>query len=189
MKNFLYIAIILFTLSGCKPGVPGDLIQPEKMASVLHDIHIADSYLGMVSGPDSIKIKAAEYYKGIYKKYDIDSALYVRSMEYYYKEPKILNDIYVKVTGDLSKERDALVKADSVSFANERTKARVKAIRDSTRTADSTFWANFLLKDPVVLKQVGPKNLVDSAILKDMVRKRVEIIRLKMDYKGPADLK
>lgn len=186
MKNFLYIAIVFFLLSGCKPGIPGDLIQPEEMAEVLHDIHIADSYLGMTMRPDSVKIKAAEYYKGIYKKYDIDSATYTKSMAYYQKEPKILNDIYVKVTKELTKEKDAIIKADSIFNAKEMMKLRIKVIRDSTRTADSTFWANFLLKPSARLKALGVK---DTTLLKDTVKKRIEVIKLKMDYKGPKDLK
>ena len=186
MKNFLYIVVVFFFALGCKPGIPRDIIQPEEMAKVLHDIHMADSYLGMVARPDSVKIIAAGYYKGIYKKYGIDSALYTKSMNYYYADPKALNDIYLQVTGKLTKERDAIVKADSLFNANEMAKIRIKAVRDSTRKADSTFWANFLLKDPGKLKD---STLKDTAKLKDTIKKRIEVIRLKMDYKGPKDLK
>lgn len=186
MKNFLYIVVVFFFAVGCKPGIPKDIIQPEKMAKVLHDIHMADSYLGMVTSPDSVKIIAAGYYKGIYKKYGIDSVLYAKSMDYYYRDPKALNDVYTKVTGQLKMEKDVLVKADSLFNAREIAKIRAKAVSDSTRTADSTFWANFLLKDPAKLRD---SKLKDTAKLKDTVKKRIDVIRLKMDYKGPEDLK
>lgn len=186
MKNFLYIVIVFFFIFGCKPGIPGDIIQPDQMAKVLHDIHLADSYLGMTSRADSVKIKAAEYYKGIYKKYDIDSALYAESMAYYNREPKVMNEIYVKVTAALTKEKNAIVKADSIQNAREVMKMRLKMISDSTRTADSTFWANFLLKPSARLKAEG---IIDTALLKDTVKKKIDVIRLKMDYKGPKDLK
>ncbi|WP_316815213.1 DUF4296 domain-containing protein [Pedobacter nyackensis] len=192
MRNFLYITIVFFSLSGCKPGIPKDIIQPDEMAKVLHDIHIADSYLGMTTRPDSVKIKAAQYYKGIYKKYDIDSALYMRSMDYYGREPKVMNDIYVKVTAELTKEKNAIVKADSILNANEIMKYRVKMVRDSTRAADSTFWANFLLKPSARLKALGIKDttlLKDTALLKDTVKKSVDVMKLKMDYKSLKDLK
>lgn len=192
MRNFLYIVIVFFLISGCKPGVPKDIIQPDEMAKVLHDIHIADGYLGQIARPDSVKIIAAGYYKGIYKKYDIDSALYTRSMNYYYKDPKVLNDIYVKVTGQLTKEKDLIVKADSTFNAKEIEKAKLKIVRDSTRTADSTFWADFLLKDRTKLnkaKLTDTAKLRDTAKLTDTVKKKIEVIRLKMDYKGPQDLK
>lgn len=186
MKNFLNIVILFFVFVGCKPGIPKELIQPEEMAKVLHDIHMADSFLGMTMRPDSVRIKAAEYYKGIYKKYDIDSAIYTKSMAYYQKEPKILNDIYVQVTTVLTKERDAIVKADSIFNAKEMMKLRIKLSRDSARVVDSTFWADFLLKPSARLKAAGIK---DSALLKDTVKKGIDVIKLKMDYKSLKDLK
>ncbi len=195
MRYFLYITMILFFLSGCKPGIPGDIIQPDEMAKVLHDIHIADSYLGMNTRPDSVKIKAAEYYKGIYKKYDIDSVMYNKSMDYYYKQPKVLNDIYIKVTSVLTKEKDGIIKADSIINAKEIAKIRMKFVRDSTRTADSTFWADFLLKDTTSLKMdtVLSKNAgllskktmaLKKSILagkRDTTKLKLELAKLKED--------
>lgn len=186
MRNFLYTVAVFFFAFGCKPGIPKDIIQPEEMAKVLHDIHLADSYLGMVSNSDSAKLVAASYYKGIYKKYGIDSALYTKSMEYYYRDPKALNDIYEKVTSQLTKEKNALVKADSIFNAREVAKIQAKYVMDSTRTADSTFWANFLLRDSVRLKLSRP---IDTTKMNDTLSKRIDIMRLKMDYKGPKDLK
>lgn len=175
MRKILYILIVFFPISGCKPGVPKDIIQPDEMAMVLHDIHLTDGLVNNVSRPDSAKIIAAAYYKGIYKKYDIDSALYARSMAYYYNDPKALNAIYVELTAKLGKERDAIVKADSIVSANEVLKIRRKALADSTRKADSLFWGNFLLRD--------------SLRSKDLPVESTEVIRLKMRYKGPKDLK
>jgi hypothetical protein len=204
MRNFLYIVFVFFFVSSCKPGIPKDIIQPEEMAKVLHDIHIVDGYVNLSVRPDSVKIIAASYYKGIYKKYDIDSALYAKSMDYYYREPKALNDIYVKVTADLTKEKNVIVKADSLVNAKEIMKARLKITRDSTRKADSTFWTDFLLKDSIRLKLYKLKDTVklkgkaklkgitklkDTAKLKDTVKKKIDVIRLKMNYKGLTDLK
>lgn len=189
MKNFLYIAMILFSLSGCKPGIPADIIQPDEMAKVLHDIHLADSYLGMTMRPDSVKIKAAEYYKGIYKKYDIDSVIYTKSMDYYSKEPKKLNDIYIKVTASLTKDKKAIEQADSIFYAKELAKNRMKFVRDSTRTADSTFWANFLLRDTALLKPKKLKGLKDTSRQDTVPKKKIDVMKLKMDYKGLKDIK
>ncbi|WP_316809884.1 DUF4296 domain-containing protein [Pedobacter heparinus] len=175
MRKILYILIVFFSISGCKPGIPKDIIQPDDMAMVLHDIHLTDGLVNNVGRPDSAKIIAAAYYKGIYKKYNIDSALYARSMAYYYDDPKALNAIYIKVTGKLGKERDVIVKADSLMSANEVLKIRRRALADSTRKADSLFWSNFLLRD--------------TARSKDLPIEHTEVIKLKMRYKGPKDLK
>lgn len=175
MRKILYIIILFFSISGCKPGIPEDIIQPDEMAKVLHDIHLTDGFVNNIGRPDSAKIIAAAYYKGIYKKYDIDSALYARSMAYYYNDPKALNTIYAKVTGKLGKERDAIIKADSIVSANEMLKIRRRALADSTRKADSLYWSNFLLRD--------------SARSRDLPVESMEVIKLKMRYKGPKDLK
>ncbi|TKC06121.1 DUF4296 domain-containing protein [Pedobacter frigoris] len=147
MKQLIYIVIAFLLITGCKPGVPKDLIQPDEMAKVLHDIHITDAYVGILPDPDSVKIIAASYYKGIYKKYNIDSALYNKSMDYYYKNPKVLDEIYTKVTEVLAADKNAIVKADSIQGANEANKIRLKVFRDSVNRADSVYWKTLILKD------------------------------------------
>lgn len=175
MRKILYSIVVIFSVSGCKPGIPKDIIQPDEMAMVLHDIHLADAVVNNVGRPDSAKMIAAAYYKGIYKKYNIDSALYSRSMAYYYDDPKALSAIYGKVTGELTKEKNVIEKADSLLNVNEVLKIRRKALQDSTRKADSLFWANFLLRD--------------SARSRDLPVESRAVIKLKMGYKGPKDLK
>ena len=89
---------IFFILSqGCKQGIPREIIQPNKMEKVLFDIHVVDGYISTISNQDTTKIIASSYYNGIYKKFEIDSALFNKSMDYYYSHPVILNDIYGNV--------------------------------------------------------------------------------------------
>lgn len=97
MKRFLPIIIFFILIQGCKTGIPKGIIQPDKMEKVLFDIHVVDGYIGTIVNPDTTKIVASSYYNGIYKKYGIDSALFNKSMDYYYTHPVILNDIYTKV--------------------------------------------------------------------------------------------
>ncbi|MNL60792.1 hypothetical protein D3C87_1846350 [compost metagenome] len=110
-------------------------------------------------------------------------------MDYYYKQPKVLNDIYVKVTAELTKEKDGIIKADSIIQAKEIAKVRMKFVRDSTRTADSTFWANFLLRDTALLKKPKLKGPKDTTKQDTVVKKKIDVMMLKMDYKGLKDLK
>src|SRR5690349_1070333 len=112
MKNFIYTAFLFLFVAGCKPGIPSDIIQPDKMALVLNDIHIVDAYITTIPYLDSSKKTAAAFYNGIYKRYEIDSALYGKSMAYYSQHPKILDEIYTKVTKGLNKQKGVLVKAD-----------------------------------------------------------------------------
>jgi len=105
MKKFFAICIICSLCYACKPGVPDDVIQPDKMEKVLLAIHIVDGYIGVQPKPDTAKIIASSYYKGIYKKFSIDSATYIKSLDYYYNHPDLLTKMYEKVMKALEEER------------------------------------------------------------------------------------
>lgn len=169
MKNFLYIVVVFFFISGCKPGIPKDIIQPDVMAKVLHDIHIVDGIIAMTPSVDSAKKMAAAYYKGVYKKYDIDSAIYTKSLNYYYTEPRVMTDIYKNVTAELTKDRNVIVQADSIATAKAAAKVRLKMVLDSTRKSDSIFHARILLRDTA----------------KKDTTKKLEVIKSKMFYIEP----
>jgi hypothetical protein len=114
MRKFLALGLLCLFLISCKSkGVPKELIQPDKMEKILIDIHIADSYISTMTKPDSAKRVSAAYYKGIYKKFNVDSVSYTRSMDYYYKHPDMLTDIYDNVKKDLEKTKAKLEKIPS----------------------------------------------------------------------------
>lgn len=89
----------------CKPGIPKTIIQPNKMEKVLFDIHVVDGYIGALQRPDTAKMIASSYYKGVYKKFGIDSASYTKSLNYYYQHPDLLNKIYENLTKQFEVER------------------------------------------------------------------------------------
>jgi len=129
MKKLCYIGW-LFILIGCKSKTPAEIIQPDKMSRVLYDIHIADGYISTLSAPDSAKKVAASYYKGIYKKFGVDSVLYTKSMNYYYAHPDELSSIYRTVTASLTKTKDSLDKIEAKVLKLEALK-KVKKEKDS----------------------------------------------------------
>ena len=162
MKRIINLLIALLFLASCKPGIPKDIIQPDDMALVLNDIHIVDGYVTTVR-PDSSKIIAASLYKGVYKKFSVDSAKFYKSMDYYYKNPRIMDDIYKQVNQGLTKQKEKLVLIDSLKNAKVAATARLKARKDSTKVADS-------------LKKVVLKKKADS-ILKVKAKKRTDSIK------------
>lgn len=99
----LFVATLLFS---CKPGIPKDIIQPDKMEKILYDIHVVDGYATTLANQDSAKKVSTPLYKGIYKKYAVDSALYNKSLSYYYKNPDLFNKMYERITETLKKERE-----------------------------------------------------------------------------------
>lgn len=102
-------------IQGCKSGLPKDIIQPNKMEKVLFDIHVVDGYIGTIINQDTTKIIASSYYNGIYKKHGIDSALFNKSMNYYYSHPVILNDIYTNVEKVFTSEKEKYDKKIAVT--------------------------------------------------------------------------
>ena len=138
MKNVILPVIFLFLfIIGCKPPVPKDLIQPEQMGKILYDIHLVDSYLNTIPNVDSSKVIAASYYKGIYKKFNVDSALYNKSMNFYADNPEIFSEIYKGLTAQLSKQKSDIVKADSLEGVKIKKLAVAKAKKDSLKLLDS----------------------------------------------------
>lgn len=68
-------------------------------------MHMVEGYLGTMPRPDTAKLVASSYFKGIYKKFNIDSATYTTSLNYYYNHPDVLNKIYEKLTKQLEQEK------------------------------------------------------------------------------------
>ncbi|UKT65803.1 DUF4296 domain-containing protein [Pedobacter mucosus] len=117
MRKLLGILIGSILWFGCKSGIPNDVIEPQKMEKILYDIHIADGYVSTIYIQDSSKKVAAAYYDGIYKKFDIDSALYAKSIKYYYiNNPEELEKMYKNITKKLDVQKAKMVKVDSLQL-------------------------------------------------------------------------
>ena len=133
MKKLWCIGLLFLVIAGCKSKIPGDIIQPDKMGAVLYDIHITDGYVGSIPRQDSAKKVGAAYYKGIYKKFKIDSMSYTRSMNYYFANPDLLSKIYEGVTKNLKTSKDSL---DKINAKKVKLDAAKKA-KENKKTQDS----------------------------------------------------
>ncbi|RYG08943.1 MAG: DUF4296 domain-containing protein [Chitinophagaceae bacterium] len=105
MNRIFAVFIFCIVFYACKPGIPDDVMQPDKMEKVLFDIHTVDGYIGSMQKPDTAKIIASSYYAGVYKKFDIDSAKYLKSLNYYFKRPDLLDKIYQNLIKQFEQER------------------------------------------------------------------------------------
>ncbi len=177
MKNFIYLVFVFLFAASCKPGIPNDIIQADKMALVLHDIHLADAYLQTIYVPDSAKKTASALYGGIYKKFEIDSALYQRSLDYYLINPRVMNGIYEKVTAELTKEKKVITRIDSIEYAKELKMRQKKMKADSIKRADSVK-KSLLIKNKDSLKKANKKALTVKKI--DSVKKAMEARKLRI---------
>ncbi|WP_316831588.1 DUF4296 domain-containing protein [Pedobacter aquatilis] len=126
MRRLITVLVIASIIVGCKEKMPPNIIAPDKMQNILFDIHVVDGYISTIALPDSSKKVAAAYYKGIYKKFGIDSAKYAQSMSYYYQHPKDLDKIYKNITQRLSKQQKKMEKADSIAKSKLKVITEVK---------------------------------------------------------------
>ncbi len=119
MNRIFYFIILFICFYACKPGIPKDIIQPDKMQQVLIDIHLVDGYIATLPSLDTAKKVGSSFYKGIYKKFDIDSALYNTSINYYYKHPDLMKKMYDSISVKLSilKDKNAALVIDPLSIS------------------------------------------------------------------------
>lgn len=126
MRRFICGLMAMVALVACKQKMPSNIIAPDKMKNILYDIHVTDGYISTIAMPDSSKKVAAAYYKGIYKKFGIDSAKYAESMNYYYKHPQDLDKMYKSIAQRLAKQQKAMEKADSIAKSKTKILPAVK---------------------------------------------------------------
>ena len=106
MKYISLVTALTFLIFSCnnpKESVPGNLLVPDSMVSILVDIHLAEAVAGVTRIDDVQSFKAHELYPAIYKSHKTDSATFHNSFNYYMKHPEKLEAIYDKVLNELSR--------------------------------------------------------------------------------------
>jgi len=119
------------------------------MENILYDIHLIDGYVASIPTPDSARKVSAPIYKGIFKKYGIDSVAHAKSMAYYYRHPDLLSKMYENISARMSKTRDAEAKLIEKEEKARNNKAAKLRKATEKRIADS-------------LKKVNEKKQVDT---------------------------
>lgn len=103
-KVLIYIFIFFFVSCGGEVDIPEDVLSPEKMAAMMTDIHLAEG--AVVHAPDirfEPRQRAVDYYAAIYKKHQVDSAVFRKSFEFYAKHPQHFSGVYDQVLENLNK--------------------------------------------------------------------------------------
>ncbi len=109
MRNLIFVAIILSTISSCgSEQRPDDIYSMEKMKNVLTEIHLVDRALNAarVRMDTATVLYHKHYLPKICKKHDVTPEGIERSLEYYIKrvdEGQEFQEIYDMVTDSLNK--------------------------------------------------------------------------------------
>ena len=99
--------VILLLLVSCKPTVPRDYLQPDKMADILYDYHLADAMAQEEEG-DNRAYDSRLYRLAALKKHGVSEADFDSSMVYYTRHADWLHKIYVQVAERMEKDATAL---------------------------------------------------------------------------------
>lgn len=98
------IAAIMFV--GCKPGIPGRYLQPDEMADILYDYHLAEGVVNSSMPNDSIAMRT--YQTSILEHHGVSRADFDSSMVYYTRHTDLLKDVYTKLADRFSRESEAM---------------------------------------------------------------------------------
>ena len=121
MQRFLYCTILIISLLGivsCKPGIPRKYLQPNKMADIMYDYHIAEALQSVHPAGDTMAVRA--YHAYILKKYKVSQADFDSSLVYYTRHTKLLEDVYDKIAERLNNE-SALYGGSQLTLGDEIT--------------------------------------------------------------------
>ena len=92
---FAFVASVLATV-GCKPSIPRQYIQPDVMAEILYDYHLADGVTTISTPGDTIALRADK--ANILAKYKVTEAEFDSSLVYYERHTQMFEGGYKRLT-------------------------------------------------------------------------------------------
>lgn len=98
-KCILWLAVVLLTISACKPSVPKGVISPGDMEDILCDYHVAISMASNSETNDSREFNETMYLQTVFKKHGVTEAEFDSSLVYYYSQV----EQFVKIYGNVVK--------------------------------------------------------------------------------------
>jgi hypothetical protein len=102
--------VLIFFVACNNHDKPDNLIEPDKMANVLIDMHLSDAALDVKFSQDSLLIFAKDRYNYVFNKHEIDSAKFSTSLKYYGKNTEQMKAIYKVAEDSLLRMQDKINK-------------------------------------------------------------------------------
>ncbi|HXI01266.1 MAG TPA: DUF4296 domain-containing protein [Sphingobacteriaceae bacterium] len=156
------VFLVIFFLS-CAKTVPENLIPEDKMISVLTDVHLASGTTS--ANGDSVIQTISTYLNMVYRKHNIDTALFRESLQYYSKDPTLLANMYEKIVKDLEVKVKELTKLEEI----EKRQLDLEQQRLNELKQDSSIsllkpmvpiiWSNFKAYKYVVKKDTNKSSV------------------------------
>jgi len=103
------VSLFLFSCGG--NNTPDGIIEQKRMTSLLTEVHLVDGRMyGIMQSQDSINIYGTKRYDALFKRFNIDSVQFKRSLKYYAMQPVQLQKMYDEILKDLKTKSDSINK-------------------------------------------------------------------------------
>jgi hypothetical protein len=133
--NKLFFSVLIFLIACKGTKSPGDLIDQERMTSLLTEIHIADGTMyNTMQMPDTLYKYGTAKYLVLFNKYHTDSAEFRRSFKYYTAHPEQLTSIYEQIATNLKQKSDSINKINQLQMQKD-YKKRNDSLNNLPKTA------------------------------------------------------
>ena len=93
----IWAVLCVMLLIGCKPSVPGDVIQPDEMEDILFDYYLSREMASKPSVEGTTPYLRTLYYNAVLKKHGVTEAEFDSSLVYYYGHAEDFAKIYNRV--------------------------------------------------------------------------------------------
>lgn len=111
-KIFCYTCLIIGLLLSCNhpEKIPHGILPEDQMVNLLADIHIAESAaLNKTAGGDAAIQFAIDHDSFVLKQKGVSLPVFKKSLEYYMKDPKHMDQMYAEVITLLSKKQSEIL--------------------------------------------------------------------------------
>jgi Domain of unknown function (DUF4296) len=109
MRILIAAAAALLLYSCGDKGIPGGVLQPDKMQAVMWDVIKADIYAADYIKKDSAKndtIESARLQQEIFAIHSITKEAYYRSYDYYKKNPELMKALMDTMSARVNRSRN-----------------------------------------------------------------------------------
>ncbi len=123
MKRLLFvIAALFFLVTSCSKSRPKGILSDKEMSELMTEVYILDSYLNNLPADSGRKVMPV-LYQQLFDKFDMDSTVFTKNLDYYYGNPVELEKVNTRVKDVLGRYEKEALRTDSIEQAH---------IRDST---------------------------------------------------------
>ncbi|WP_164112136.1 MULTISPECIES: DUF4296 domain-containing protein [Sphingobacterium] len=167
--NFIII-LLFFLLASCGKQKPKGVLSEKDMTELMAEVSLIDAYLNTLPIDSGRKVMPV-FYENAFKKFKLDSAGFIKNLDYYLGSPVLTEKIYTSIGKTLTAKDMEYHRIDSVQNAVVQDSIRnamrlqrhtemmknmiLNVHRDSTAYTYSQYGTDFLSKAELNLNAYG----------------------------------